>query len=216
MTIAKLSKCSAALWLFAALVVRAAQGATIVDVSGPNDVTTTTSILSNNMMVGFTAATGYTNPSIAVSLLSFFGGGDWKLPAYLTDQVGPVITAANEIAATSALISIPDSPLFPPYTITPYNVFSRLTLPAGTHYLILSGTSQTANVWWVASPAGIQSVITDLGASVINPFAFGSLPDPYLPASFFVDFQNLHLWFTVTGDAVAEVPEPSTLLLAAP
>jgi hypothetical protein len=207
----KLFKSVAPMLVSIALSIPIAQAATIVSVSGPNDISTNFTSLGNNLMVGFSTTTAYTNVAVSVSLNAFFGGGDWNLAAYLTDQVGPGTTAVNEIASSSSVISIPGSPLFDPYTITPYTVFSGLTLPAGSYYLILSGTFETATVNWVGYPTAGLSVFTEPGAAVTRSFTQAGAPDPYLPASDFGDFQGAGLWFTVTGDAA--IPEPSTVAM---
>lgn len=196
------------------------QALTLIDVSGPNNSSTITDVLSNNPGVAFTLASAHNNVSIGVSLLAFGGSGDWNLNAFLTTQIGPGTTAAShEVASVSQVITVPGSPFAAPYTITPTTIFSGLNLAAGTYYLTLSGTYNTQNAWWAGSPTADLSTVTSSGASVAAPYYYFSLPDfSYLPSSPFPVFSNAYgYWFSVTGDLVeSNVPEPwsGALLLA--
>ncbi|MBL8218206.1 MAG: PEP-CTERM sorting domain-containing protein [Bryobacterales bacterium] len=183
--------------------------------SGPNDVNTATSGLSNNMGVAFSLANDTNNVSISVGLVSFHGGGDWNLEAYLTTQIGPGTTAAShEVTSLAQIITLPHSDTFPPFTISPFTVFSGLNLSAGNYYLTLSGTFNTANAWWVSSPDANASTTTAAGSTVIDPAYMLGIPEPYLPSSFVGDIDGYKLWFTVTGDPVDNnVPEPTTTAL---
>ena len=202
--------------LFALLAAPPVKGATIVEISG-SDENWAHSPLGNQLLVSFSTPVDYLNVSIGVSLIVFGGSGDWNLNAYLTNQVGPGTTAlANEIASVSTLVSIPGSGFGPPYTITPYTVFSGLDLAAGDYNLILSGTFETANVWWVGSSNAFSNETENGGAMITRTFASnGGGAVAYLPEGVFTDVEGQNLWFKVTGDpaSVSDVPEPSTLAL---
>lgn len=190
-----------------------ARAGTLVEVSGPNDIGTTFSSLGNNDAVGFSLASAQTNVSVSVSLAAFTAG-DWNLQAFLTRQIGPGTTAvAHEVASSATVITLPGSTFLPPYTITPYTVFSGLNLAAGNYYLILSGTFNTTNVFWVSSPSADVITSTTGGSAVILGQGQAGDPNAYLPASQFPTSGDFDFWFKVTGDPVIDpnaVPEPST------
>lgn len=72
---------------------------------------------------GFSVSSSYENVEIEVSLISF-GGGDWNLSAWLTDQARPGTTQRdNEIGSLTSTITLASSTLFAPYTITPLTLF---------------------------------------------------------------------------------------------
>ena len=87
----------------------------------------------------------------------------------------------------------------------------------GTKTFLLGGTFQTATVSQVGTLiyGDFTSVVTNAGASVTRSHAYACLAiDPsYAPASDFRDIGVYNMWFTVTGNAVAGVPEPSTMAL---
>jgi len=191
------------------------QAITLIDVSGPNDVATATTSLGNNVGVAFSLASDTNNVAVSVGLVSFFGGGDWNLEAYLTTQIGPGTTAAShEMAGLAQTITLPGSALFPPYTITPFTVFSGLNLLAGDYYLTLSGAFNTANAFWVLSPDAAAITATAAGSAVIDASYVVGFSEPYLPANGPSDLADYKAWFTVTGDPVDNpVPEPTTTAL---
>ena len=199
--------------LFALLAAPPVKGATIVEISGPNDENTAFTFLGNNLLVSFSTPVDYLNVSIGVSLIVFGGSGDWNLNAYLTNQVGPGTTAlANEIASVSTLVSIPGSGFGPPYTITPYTVFSGLDLAAGDYNLILSGGGAS----WAGNTNAFSNKTENGGAMITRTYASnGGVAVAYLPEGVFTDVEGQNLWFKVTGDraSVSDVPEPSTLAL---
>lgn len=205
----------------AVLPLQNAQAVTLLDVSGPNDITAATQSLGNVPAIGFSIASDYTNVSITVPLMAFGGGGLWNLQAFLTTQIGPGANAADhEIVSSQQQIAVAGSGFAPPYTLTPYTVFSGLNLAAGTYFLTLGGTFETATAFWAGSPLGSLSVNTAAGVNVVAHSMSGTLPAPYLPASFFLNTAEgpnaFGLWLTVTGDPVlSTVPEPAAFLLVA-
>jgi hypothetical protein len=193
-----------------------AQAATVVSVSGPNDINTAVTTLGNSLAVGFSLGSSYTNGSVAASLIAFGGGGTWNLDAYLTTRVGPGTTAADVVAHRAETITIPGSSYSTPYNITPFTVFSGLNLNAGSYYLILAGTYGTANVSWVETRASVTTTALDAGASVLAT-ALMAAGDPFLPASGFIDISGdigNSFWYDVTGDRVLTgTPEPTSMAL---
>ncbi len=124
-----------------------AKADTLIDVSGPNTagtLTTGATVLSNNPGVGFSLAADYNNVAITVPLVSFYGGGDWNLEAYLTRKIGPGTTPIpDEVAPLSQSITLLGSDTVNPFTLNHrhdrrfgghlvgvYNGYSR-QLPAG-------------------------------------------------------------------------------------
>jgi len=198
----------------------AAQATTILSVSGPNSGEIAVQLFFNQQAsaVGFLTSIDYINVDISISLTSFSAVGEWDLDSYITTQIGPGTTIADEIANASQHVSIPSSPFSPPLLITPYTLFSGLTLPAGTYYLTVRGTYVSGgSAGWIASPNADLNVVADTGASIVAANLGGIVIDPYPPASLFLDSSSgtngSGLWFTVTGDAVEGVPEPYTIAL---
>ena len=193
------------------------RAATLINVSGPNDGTLASNVLSNAPAVGFMLPSAYNNVSLTVSLVSFGGSGTWNLEAFLTTQLGPGTTAAShEVASISQAVNAAGGPFGAPLNVVPLTVFSGLSLPAGTYYLMVGGTFNTQNLWWVSSPNGNVVTSTQGGAAIVAPNLFAGAQAAYLPASLIADgstgVNGSNLWFTVTGDPVTapSVPEPAT------
>jgi hypothetical protein len=158
----------------------------------------------------WTQAGSYTNVSISAELGDGSNdgnsGGD-AISVYLTNQIGPGTTVANQIASTSI------SPASVDETDT---LFTGLSLGAGTYYLVLGAPGEFAN--WYGTD--LATVTTDIGVTG-NVDAFADKPsntpdDAFPPASAF-DTSSLdngeNLLFAVTGDAASATPEPSSFIL---
>ncbi len=196
-----------------------APAATILAVSGPNDASTTFDVLSNHLAVGFSLSTEHTNVDIIATLAAFDPGGNWNLTAYLTTQIGPGTTAANEIASSSSVITLAGSQVTAPYTFSPQTIFSGLSLGPGNYYLLLSGTFSTTNAWWVSSASSGLTTTGSGAATVLAPYLYGAgAPDPYLPAGNFTSGSGaaFGFWFSISGEAVESVPDPGTAVFALP
>jgi hypothetical protein len=194
---------------------RTAQAAPILIVSGPNDISTGFTILTNNLGVGFTTTTDLVNVSIDFTVASFFSSSLVDVNAFLTTQIGPGTTVAHEVANSSTQFTAAASAGLPPYTVTTATLFSGLSLSAGTYFLTIESVSGTA--FWAASPTS-SAVITASGASLISPFLQTGAPNMgYFPAQTFGLFPGSNLWFSVNGDPASTgdpvVPEPATLAL---
>jgi hypothetical protein len=169
--------------------------------SGPDQV----------LVSSWTQTGSYMNVSISAELgnSSNYGnsGGD-AISVYLTNQIGPGTTVANQIASTSV------SPATVDETDT---LFTGLSLGAGTYYLVLGAPGQFAEWYGTGSP----TVTTDSGVTG-NFDSFADKPsntpnDSFPPASNFDSNpadNNNNLLMTVTGNAVSAAPEPSTIVLA--
>ncbi|MBV9265894.1 MAG: hypothetical protein JO061_06985, partial [Acidobacteriaceae bacterium] len=155
-------------------------------------------------------ATSWTSPrqytDVNITALLTFGMGREGV-AYLTTQVGPGTTMADEIARSS---------FFAPSQPANVTLFSGLTLPAGTYYLVLgSDAPYVAGGWRDASGVNtppMPSIILDAGVSRNEDLlaSDGSI-DAYIPASRF------HVGVSGYGGdlflqySVEAVPEQATL-----
>lgn len=126
------------------------------------------------------------------------------------DQVGPGTTPLNQIAATPFTFAI-----VPNFTTVSYvNLFSGLSLGAGTYYVVFSSTNPNFDSG-ITLGSGV-SYATAPGVSVGIPqfTANANLNPAHPPASAWVDSSLGHRFFTVDGtSATAAVPEPATMLL---
>ena len=196
-----------------------ARASSIMLVSGPNDATTTFSDAGNAPFgVGFSTSTDYANVNITLYFASFFVGGTADFDVFLTDQIGPGTTVADEIASASVSIPIAASGVSFPYTITPFTVLSGINLPAGSYYLTWNFTGGTVtHPNSVSSPSGSASVGGDAGSSLVAGFLEGVEDPTYIPASAFANSTTNALWFSVDGTPTdttpTPVPEPTSLLL---
>lgn len=94
--------------------------------------------------------------------------------AYLTTQIGPATSTANEIASTAFTF---------PLEVTNVALFQGLRLPSGAYYLSIIGDSPSWGSQW-KSGAWTNDVITGQGVSSLGGFgAAGGMVSPYFPAS---------------------------------
>ena len=157
--------------------------------------------ISAGNAISFTTTSLFTDVTISALLYSSTGDpGTGSATVYLTDSIGAGTTTANEIARAT-LTDLPV--LFS--TSTPEVVFTGLTLPAGTYYVIeASDTGSAVGADWgepefpVETTAPGVTIHTDLIAS-----SFAS----YSPASAFAADTGDGFAFSITG---SPVPEPST------
>lgn len=169
-------------------------------------------------IVSWTQTAAYSNASIAAYLArACFGGctGPATGMAYLTTQVGPGTTTAQQIATTP--ISVSTNNAFSLVTL-----FSGLTLNPGTYYLLI--VSDTTNLilgspisGWILTWAGSDSAVITCGTGVTpGPALFGPLPPTgYPPSNTFTAISppTRNLLFAATGTPVlpvAPVPALST------
>ena len=127
-----MSKIRLSLGLVVGFIAVSANAATIIEASGANDATLGTSSLANYNAIAFSTTSDFTNVNISTTFISFGGDAVWDVNAFLTTLLGPGTTAAgNEIASLSSQLTITDSPVTIPYTLTPQNLFSIPFLAAG-------------------------------------------------------------------------------------
>jgi hypothetical protein len=166
------------------------------------------SLSPENGYLSFTTTTAYSNVTIAANL---FGLATGQVTAYLSNSVGP---GANAFA-TSAPVTVPSAQ-------TNLTLFSGLTLPAGTYYLVLTSNMACGNTaigWSYATGTPTVGPGVTLGAEGdASPF-IGS-PNASNPvATTFVTNPTLSLSVQVTA-ASAPVPPigtpiPTSLMLGA-
>jgi PEP-CTERM motif len=151
--------------------------------------------------ISWTQTGSYKDVTIS-AFLSSLGGSNGTGTIYLTDQVGPGTTVANQIAETtvSGLASEP---------ATATALFSGLDLGPGTYYLITASNLGGGGLGWnfYTGAAAIPGIS---GTNNFDEFAEGEAGYP--PASSFFTVGTNKLDFQVTGD-IAATPEPSSLIL---
>jgi hypothetical protein len=152
--------------------------------------------------ISWTQTGSYTDVTIS-AFLSSLGGSDGTGTIYLTDQIGPGTTVANQIAETTV-----SGLAFGPATAT--TVFSGLDLGPGTYYLITASNLGGGGLGWNV----YNGAAAIPGISGTNNFdEFGQFPEAeYPPASPFSSVGTHEFDFAVTGD-IAATPEPSSLIL---
>jgi hypothetical protein len=162
--------------------------------------------------VSWTSTNAYNNVSISVSLGQLSALSDSGI-AYLTTQIGNGATAATEIASSTFV--------FPNPAGGDLNLFSGLSLGAGTYYLVLYSTSSIGGGWLVSADPSAQAIVAsgamigssgyfyDPGVSVYGDF-------PYAPSvPFAPTFSNEAFVFSVSGNPVSQTstPEPASICL---
>jgi hypothetical protein len=154
----------------------------------------------------WTSSVAYTNVDITVPVGSGSVVDSGTDTFFLTNQIGPGTTTANEIARTTVTV--------PGGVDSVVTIFSGLTLPAGNYFLVLGGPFTPALFWTFSdSPtitAGPGVTFNNTGAASPNcGFCL------YVPATVFDTSSQFPFIFGVSGTA-AVVPEPSPAVLLWP
>ena len=124
--------------------------------------------------------------------------------AFLMNQIGPGTTVANEIGHSPFTVT---GTAFNPTLVT---LFTGLTLPSGTYYLILTAAVGQTGGWENADVPTL--VVAAPGVTLVEQKGLGGEP-AYPPTAIFHHLGGNALEFQVTGNAVAS--EPGALVLAA-
>jgi len=152
--------------------------------------------------ISWTQTGSYKDVTIS-AFLSSLGGSNGTGTVYLTDQIGPGTTVANQIAETtvSGLATEP---------ATATTLFSGLNLGPGTYYLITASNLGGGGLGW-NDYNGAAAIPGISGTNNFDEFSQGG-GAAYPPASSFFSVGTNELDFQVTGD-IAATPEPSSLIL---
>lgn len=155
--------------------------------------------------LSWTTTTAYSNVTIAANLFALAGG---QVTAYLSNSVGTGATAI----ATSSPVSVTSAQ-------TNMTLFSGLTLPAGTYYLVLSGNMACGNTaigWSYSTGSPTVGPGVTLGAFGYDSPFIGS-PNASNPvASTFVTNPGASLSVLVmatSAPAPTATPIPPSLML---
>jgi hypothetical protein len=158
----------------------------------------------------WTTTTAYANVAIAANLFGL-GPTTGQVTGYLSNSVGPGATAI----ATSAPVSVV------PTAQANLTLFSGLTLPAGTYYLVLTSNLACGNgdLGWsytAATPTVVPGVI--LGTEGYASPSIGSTNTSNPVASTFVTSGTLSLSVQVTASSTPAppigTPIPPSLMLS--
>ena len=150
------------------------------------------------MAISWSQAGSYTDASITARLYSLDPTDIGT--AWLTTQVGPGTTLADQIAIASFSF---------PSTANPSDVilFTGLTLAPGTYYLSIGGGMNYWSTWDCTD----QPIVTTDTSVTYNGDFYVYNPDPsYAPASPYVPTPSITPIFSITGTVV---PEPASLAL---
>jgi hypothetical protein len=190
------------LWVGLLSLASSLRAATIISVTGP---VTDGGAIQEGQSLGssWTQTTGYSNVVVSALLsedtFCLIDCPAITLTAYLTTQIGPGTTAADEITH--------DTVAFSGGSYADRNLLTIPLLSPGTYYLTLFSSDAPGAVWAEAIPPNVS---LDTGVSRNQDF-YMSGPVGYPPANAVLrppiagDFQ-----FSVTGTAI---PEPSTTTL---
>lgn len=100
--------------------------------------TSSSSVTANQYnLVQFTLGSAYSNVSIAASLTTFTAGRTGT--AFLTTQVGPGTTPANQLASTAFTFNVTSNLT----TVSYVNLFSGLNLGAGNYFVVFQALTQS-------------------------------------------------------------------------
>jgi len=183
----------------------------IISVTAPPGLSTlidSSSIVSTS----WSEAGSYTEVSIAALVDSAIVGQTPTADAYLTTQIGPGTTTADEIAHSQFTVPV-NLPICSPSSCgAMVTLFSGLSLGPGNYFLTMGPDPISIGVvgWF---PALNPSVLLDTGVSEGNSF-FASAMASYPPASDF-GVSPFAMNFVVTGTPTSAIPEPSTATLVA-
>ena len=182
----------------------------IISVTAPPALSTlidSDSIVSTSWSV----TKSYMDVSIVALVDSALVGETPTADAYLTTQIGPGTTAADEIA--HARFTVPaELPVCSSSSCgAMVTLFSGLSLGPGNYFVTMGPDPMSIGeaVGWF--PALNPTILLDTGASVGNSFIASAVAS-YPPGSAF-ETVDVAMNLTVTGTAAASIPEPTTTTL---
>ena len=164
----------------------------------------------------------YDNVSISALLFGDYDDEAITGTAWLTTEIGPSATPASQIATDT--ISGSGSGF-------QHTLFSGLSLGPGTYYTVISSSSGALMAGWMqtSNSTPMSDFGETLGPSFVSFIGTVSIPD-YAPSGTFSECtgpagsgpvqlclsrspSNASMLFSVTGDPIDPIPEPTTLLL---
>ncbi len=168
--------------------------ANILNITGPAPFGFANQIV---MVEAWSQPATYSNVSITMPLMD--GSLDGPIAGvegtvYLMNQIGPGTTSANEVAPPVTISGLTG-------TFAPRMLFSGLTLPPGTYYVVLSSTNSD-NLSMSAAGTGASTVTVGTGVSSLGTGA-ESIAAPYPPATSMALSVPGNLLIDVTGDLVS-------------
>jgi len=203
----------AVLPLAATLTSVAAWADTIVLVNGDSSAGKTL-FSTDSVAASWTSTTSYFDVNITVELLVNPGTGfpTRTVTAYLTNQIGPGTSAADEVESTVTLPEVTSDFPFQPTV----SLFQDITLAPGTYYLTLASNAPDNNssIAWGVITDGL-AIQTGTGVTRNGDLQnYGNAQNAFAPASVFSasPFDNESpLVYAVTGTPLlSTVPEPSS------
>jgi hypothetical protein len=180
----------------------------IVSQSSPDTTVGTWALNYHNqdLAVSFTLTSSFTDVSISASLSNTQPSGSYAGTAYLTSQIGPGTTVADQYA--SDVFLVPPTGTVGGTQVNPTVVISNLNLGPGTYYLVLAanGTSSTGGLGWQDATDATTTTAPGASADSVGLSDAGNTQNfSYTPASTFSALiaPDDSLLYSVT------VPEPS-------
>jgi hypothetical protein len=164
-------------------------------------------VFDQSVMFSWTMTAAYNN----VALLAEIGGdGSPAITGFLTNEIGPGTTVANQIATATVVPSSSDTTVsfFP----------SGINLGPGTYYFVLAGTATGLSDQEVHAfdPVTVTQAptVTIWASGIVNSNGAGLPNDTYTPASVFDTSNDAlnppYLSIQITGTPAASTPEPGT------
>jgi hypothetical protein len=150
-------------------------------------------------MENWTSTVAFTDVTIGAFVYSV-NGADTAATAYLTTQTGAGATSSTLVAQVNVTLPVGNVGSTPELQL-----FSGLTLPPGTYYLILATTDTSLNEGWLNGDLPTPAVTTT-GVTFNAPaFSNGNTPvnSAYPPATTFSGSYGAGLAFDVTGEPLA-------------
>lgn len=157
-------------------------------------------ILPNQTLaISFTVGKSYSDVSISADLVGNFAG-----MAYLTTQIGPAASTAEQIASDS-FTSVGGFDV----------VMSDLNIGPGTYFLVLGAVEDPPAQGWATSTSPVT--VADVGASASFGTYVSSTENIYAPSDSFtfqtmIDGSSTTPEFTITGTSVPDITSTLALL----
>jgi len=186
---------------------------TIISMPPTNDLACIVIFSGQGYRVGWAQTNAYSDVRVSARLGS--GGGIGQTGrAYLTTQIGPGTSVANEVASTNFKFPLQGSEV---------TLFQGINLAAGSYYLSIIGDSSTWGSCWLKGiplddrgiPVdGTNFVIAAADVSFLGTFgAAGGITSSYYPASPTFPDSSIPPEFSVTGTPLPSMSCPVPLVL---